>query len=321
MPAWTDNIAQHVDDWVAAYPWIKGGAVVIEVGDVAQILWFMQTGWNGHSFNTTHGVISNECPWTFSQLKTLIDRFHYNGVSVILGIIGFVKPAPDWSNSDIWGWINQTHRELLFTHADGSLYGISNNKYVYPAPLNWFANFSSDDSVSGAMKGETVYDLFTRRLGQIIDAGLQWDGIFGSEGWGSVGNWGGGSNSEWIDASENAINQWINSEIKFHPTPFPSEWTSYTLSQKVAWIQQNANLDWRGYWGYRYATDLFANIHDLIQSKRPAQWFVGIIFSPDSTWMADNRAATWGGWSQCVGYNATWLAEFCSSFNIFVLHR
>jgi len=312
MPNWTNDIKENVDQWIQNYPWIEGGAVVIEVGDVAQILWFNQLGWQGHSFNTTYGVISNECPWTFDQLKTLIDRFHDHNVKVVLGIIGFAKPGWDWSNSDSWGWINNTHRELLFTHPDGSKYGIENNQFTSPAPLNWFANFTSDDLTSGAKKGQTLYDLFSTRLGEMIDAGLQWDGIFGSEGWGSVGIIGGGSNSVWIDASEAAVDQWTNSPALFHPKSFPPDWETYTLMQKITWIQNNANTDWRGYWGYRYAKDLFANVHDTIQSRRPAQWFVGDIFSPDPSWMDPKRGATWGGWSPEVGYNSTWLGEYCS---------
>jgi hypothetical protein len=313
MPQWTNDINGNVDNWVRSYPWIEGGAVVIEVGDVAQILWFNQSGWKGHSFNTTNGVISNECPWTFNQLQTLIDRFHYHNVRVVLGIIGFAKPGSDWTNSDIWGWVNATRRELLFKHPDSSIFGIKNNQFFSPAPLNWFANFTSYDPASGATKGQTLYDLFITRLGETIDAGLQWDGIFGSEGWGSVGILGGGSNSTWIDASADALDQWTNSPEMFHPKGFPSDWTNYTALQKVTWIQNNANMDWRGYWGYRYAKDLFANVHDMIESKRPSEWFVGDIFSPDVSWMDPNRGATWGGWSSEVGYNATWLGKYCSS--------
>jgi hypothetical protein len=308
MPSWTGNINQSVDAWVRNYTWIEGGAVIIDVEDPAPILWFNQKGYGGYVFNTTYGTWS-ACEWTFAQLEQLINRFHYWNVRVILGITAITKNATgsDWV-SNIYNWAVNNH--LVYTHPDGSEFLSAEGGYS--APLDWFANFSSNDPASGAIKGETVYQLFETRLGQMINAGLQWDGIFGSEGWGSVGNWLATDNS-FIDATANAVNQWANSSLSFHPSAFPpSSWSSKTLSQKVKWIQANATSQWCGYWDMRYARDLFKGVHDVIQADRPAQWFVGDMFSPDDTWMSGGGSG-WGGWFQGVGYNSTYLAQYCSS--------
>lgn len=310
MPPWTWNVEQEVDWWVGNHSWIKGGVVLIDVEDVAPILWFNQAGYDGYRFATTEGTWS-ACDWTFNQLKTLIDRFHYHDVKVVLSIIGFAKPRPDWG-SGIWNWINSSHRELLFTRRDDTCYGISGNSYSYPAPLNWFANFTSDDSASGAMAGTRLADLFCTRLEEMINAGLEWDGIFGSEGWGSVGNWGGGAANRWIDASYQLINEWGNASSEFHPAGFPPEsWGSRNNIQRADWINANANSYYRGYWGMRYAK-FFRQVHDTIESVRSSGWFFGLLFTPDGTWMDQSRSTTWGGWSPCVGYNATYLAEYCA---------
>jgi hypothetical protein len=295
-----------VDLWVQNYTWIEGGAVLIDVEDPAPILWFNQAGYGGYKFNTTYGTWS-ACGWTFAQLEQLINRLHYWNVRAVLSITAICKnlTGSNWS-SNIYNWA--VSRNLVFTHPDGTQFLSAEGGFS--APLDWFANFSSNDSVSGATKGETVYQLFETRLGQMISAGLQWDGIFGSEGWGSVGSWTSTGNS-FIDATPNAVNQWGNS-TGYHPT-LPLSWSSKTFSQKVAWIQANYTVSWAGYWGMRYARDLFKGVHDLVQSLRPAQWFVGDIFSPDSTWQDPTTGTTWSGWSISVGYNSTWLAKYCSS--------
>jgi hypothetical protein len=311
MPDWQWNTVKEVDWWVANHTWIKGGAVLIDVEDVAPILWFNQPGYNGYKFTTTQGTWSTN-GWSFQQLKTLIDRLHYHQVKVVLAILGFAKPKPDWA-SGIWEWISSTHRELFYTRRDGSLYGISNNAYSYPAPLAWFKNFTSDDTASGAKAGTRLIDLFVTRLQDMIRAGLEWDGIFGSEGWGSVGVWGGGASYQWIDASAQLINEWASAPSEHHPSGFPpTGWNSWTNLQRAEWINSNANPQFREYWGMRFARDFFKKQHDAIKAVRPSESFFGVLFTPDDTWMDQSRESSWGGWSPDVGYNATYLAQYCS---------
>jgi hypothetical protein len=308
MPNWRSNISAEVTEWVATQPWVKGGAVIIDVEDVAPILWYNQDGYNGYIFNNTYGTWS-ACGWTFSEIETLIDSFHANNVRVVLGITAICKDSINsaWS-SNVYQWIANEHPELAFTHPNGELYLSAEGGHS--APLNWFANFTSDDSVSGAIKGESVVQLFDTRLTEMINAGLEWDGIFGSEGFGSVGVWGGpnASNATFIDATAQSMNKWAS----WTSIMLPNEWSNMDTDEHIQWVMKNASMNYQEFAGYMFASNLFAPIHDTIQAVRQSSgFFVGLIFSPDETWQDTKRSALWGGWSPEVGYNATFLAEYC----------
>lgn len=306
MPDWTNDIDTNVDWWVENHSWVKGGAVIIDVEDIAPILWFNQAGYEGYKFNTTHGTWSST-GWTFIQLRQLIDRFHYNNVSVILGIIGFAKsPTASCWSSNIWGWIYNNHPELFFLKDNNEYFGVSNGDYSFPAPINWFAKFSSEDNVSGAIKEENIVNLFNRRLKEMINSGLEWDGIFGSEGWGSVGSWG-----QTIDASYQLTTEYG----KWTTLELPTDWEGMTGIQRLSWIKQDVDYqkDFGAWAGYMYAANVFKPMHDTIKSIRESSgFFVGLLFSPDQSWQDRERNSEWGGWSQNVGYNSTYLAEYCS---------
>jgi hypothetical protein len=457
------NINQTVDNWVASNSFMEGGALVLEMSDPAPVFWFNKAGYNGYVFTPTSGTWWT---WSFNQLKSLINRFHYHNIKIILGLTGFAKPAPDWT-SDIYNWINNNHQEFWYTYRDGSKFdwfaGLNG------APIAWLKNYTTNDTPSGAVAGQRLIDVFCTRLGEMINAGLQWDGIFGSEGWNSVGNWGGGSSSEWIDASPQMVDEWANASSEHHPSDFPptyttiglgdpvdeglwnekggdikwasnwqvqldgniismkaylqassgtanvklgiysgtssvpnallgttnavsvnttamwrtwtfpsnisvtagewvwfsvisdatlkiymeyeqsthgnndaysdgfsnpfgtntvifsdkamhiyvnytmaESWSSWSNSAKVDWINNNANPQWRGYWGMRMAIDFHRQLAEVFVDNRPAAWVFGHLFTPDDSWQDSTQGSSWGGWSQSVGYNATWLGIYCS---------
>lgn len=306
MPSWDQNggIKHNVDLWVRNYTWIKGktagtgGAVIVDVEDPSPILWWGAAGYNGHVFNATYGTWS-ACGWTFSQLKDLIDEFHYWNVSVILSITGFLKNSDGGWQSNVADWCINTHPELLYVRPDGSIY------HTNPTPLAWIKNFTSNDPASGATAGQRVIDVFCSHLTEMCTAGLHWDGIFGSEGWGSVGNWLDGDDTSWIDASPQCINEYGN----WTSVALPINWNTLSVADRVHWIMANASIDHAGWGGYMYARYVFKAAHDAFNTTDP--FFIGAIFSPDDSWQ-DGQGAWWGGWSQSVGYNATYLAQYCS---------
>jgi hypothetical protein len=221
-----------VDNFVTRYPDANGIIMTDTRNDFLAVL-----GYTGYSANKKWGSEGI----TLGQIKNAIDRFHYHGWKVILCVgfgwanAGFLKSI----NDELWLYLNNTHRELNFANASGSLRGVQGpdgtglSDYSYP---DYFANYTTPDAARNIPAGASVGELYATRLKQMISDGIQWDGWFGSDGWGGLNiegfywltgysaygtaDYAPGGVSQWVSGTENEINQWANSS--YAPKSFPT---------------------------------------------------------------------------------------------------
>ena len=294
--------ANDVDQYVAEHPW--GNAIMLTDGSEGILNIVSYTGYDpSKAFGLDNW---GRVGITHAQLKEVIDRFHYHGWKVIYSAANTpTKTGTPW----IWHYINDTHRELAFTSGNGKKVGLEGadgdpSKKLIP---NLFGIYSTADIERNISVGERLIDVYTDRLRKMIqDRAFEWDGWFGVDGWiGFPGGWSGqlwwlastddpwgkwigtGSNSSWVDASYQAIDEWGNS--MYVPAGFPPVgWESLSNTQRAWWIQHNANLEWWEYWMDCFAR-MYAQIRQVFVDTRPEEWYVGTILSVDtsSTW-ADN---------------------------------
>lgn len=167
-----------INSWVDNYIANHNYATAVTLSDMHQYgIW-----WYGYSFSKTSGIWMG---WTYQQLKTMIDRFHYNGWKV-----GLESTGVAWNNQEEYNYITEKHPELAFTDGNGlRATGIDNTAKSTKNPgynrviPDFFAKFATNDPVNNIPIGTRLIDLYTTRLEQMIDEGLEWDFWFGTDGW------------------------------------------------------------------------------------------------------------------------------------------
>lgn len=144
----------EINSWVDSYVANHSYATAVTLVDLLQHgVW-----WYGYSFSNTSGTWMG---WSFQQLKTMINRFHYNGWNVGLETTGVA-----WNNQQEYNYITKQHPELAFTDANGlRATGIDNitastknpgSNRVVP---DFFAKFSTDDPINNITAGTRLIDL------------------------------------------------------------------------------------------------------------------------------------------------------------------
>lgn len=258
------NITKWVDNYVAEHSY--GTAVTL--CDMHQYgVW-----WYGYSFSQSSGKWMG---WTFSQLKTMIDRFHYYGWQV-----GLESTGVAWSGQEEYNYINNLHKELAFTDANGMRVTGSNN----PSNLeksgtvvpDFFKKFTSDDPTNNIPVGTRLIDLYCTRLEQMIRGGLEWDFWFGTDGWNGF-LWNGyrwqwtGSKSTTYSFSLQETDEWANDTTINRP----AEWYTWDNIQRADWIVNDsaARGDWFEYWQDRFSR-MYAQIRQaFINAGRPGPFY------------------------------------------------
>ncbi len=310
--AWIGSLvtAADVDAYVAEHPWGTGILLTDLSSGILSVISY--TGWNEtQRWQGTYGGI------TYAQLKEVIDEFHRLGWKVIYS----PGNTPKSNDRYLYDYLVQQHPELIAVAGNGNRYD-----QIHPGTVmvNFFANYTTEDPARNITVGARLSDLYYQRLSQMIsDGSFQWDGWFGVDGWngftiqGMYWLWGtaqpfgryiGISDlSKWYYGDDQSISEWAAST---YASGLPSNWTSYSSSQKINWIttNANANLQWWQYWQDRYA-QFYGQINQIFDT-RPSDFKVGSIISQDlsSTW-ADN-----GGNNPVGMENLTAFAQH-NSFN------
>jgi hypothetical protein len=177
----TMNIATWVDNYVSIHSY----ATAVTLSDMHHYgIW-----WYGYNFSETQGTWMG---WTFGQLKTIIDRFHYHGWHVGLETTGVA-----WTDQEEYNYITKLHPELAYTDANGyRATGIDNATNLTKNPgynnviPDFLAKFATDDPVNNITAGTRLIDLYNQRLSQMIQEGLEWDFWYGTDGWNGFTNQG-----------------------------------------------------------------------------------------------------------------------------------
>jgi len=170
--------AIDINSWVDNYVSNHDYATAVTLSDMHQYgIW-----WYGYSFSKTSGTWMG---WTYQQLETMINRFHYHGWKV-----GLESTGVAWNNQEEYNYITEKHPELAFTDGNGlRATGIDNSAKSTKNPgynrviPDFFAKFATTDSVNNIPTGTRLIDLYTTRLEQMIAEGLEWDFWFGTDGW------------------------------------------------------------------------------------------------------------------------------------------
>lgn len=292
-------VPPNITSWVNSFVANHSYATAVTISDMHSYgIW-----WYGYNFSKTSGTWMG---WTFDQLKTLIDRFHYHGWKVGIETTGIA-----WYGQQEHDYITTEHPELAFTDADGSLAtgvsttGQKNPGYdcVIPDP---FAKFGTPDSAKNITAGTRLIDLYTTRLTQMIKDGLQWDFWFGTDGWNGFNNqgyyWNTATKSSCYSFSRQEENEWGNWTSA---GMLPSNWASENITQRANDITQNSTRinNWWYYWQIRFA-QMYAQIRQaFIDAGRPGPFYlIGTV---------DESSSPIGGNLSPVGmYNLTLLAEY-----------
>ncbi|MGA2385900.1 MAG: hypothetical protein ABSG33_05160 [Candidatus Bathyarchaeia archaeon] len=311
---WIDSLTSPsaVDAYVAAHPWGTGIIMTDYSSGILSVISY--TGWNAsQSWEGPYGKI------TYAQLKSVIDEFHRLGWKVIYS----PGNTPTTSDAYIYNYLTLQHPELIAVSGSGVRYD-----QLHPGTVmvNFWADYATPDPARNIPAGACLATLYVQRLSQMIsDGSFQWDGWFGIDGWNGLTNqamywvWstnqpfgrliGTGSLSDWFYGDGQSIASWASSS---YAVGLPSNWASYTTSQKISWITTNDNLQWWQYWQTRFA-QLYAQINQIFNS-RPSSFYVGTIISQDlsSTW-ADNGINNPTGME-----NLTMFAQY-NSFSLYYI--
>lgn len=266
------GVPSNINNWVDSYVSNHSYATAITISDMHQYgVW-----WYGYSFKPSSGTWMG---WTFVQLKTLIDRFHYHGWRVGLETTGIA-----WNSQQESNYIKNNHNELAFTDANGMrATGIDNSGNYEKNPgsgnviPDWFAKFTSDDPTNGITAGSRLLDVYTARLKQMILDGLQWDFWFGTDGWNGFNlqgyNWNSATKSNCYSFGLQEENEWGNWTSA---SMLPSNWGSLNNIQRADAITQNSTRlnNWWYYWQVRFA-QMYAQIRQVfIDAGRPGPFYL-----------------------------------------------
>lgn len=298
------NPSGNINAWVDSYVANHTYANSIVLTDMHQYgIW-----WYGYTFSKTSGRWMG---WTFNQLKTLIDRFHYHGWKVGLGSTGVA-----WDNQEEYNYIKNNHKELAFTDANGMrATGISNPSNLEKNPSygnvipDFFKNFTTTDTTNNIPAGTRLIDLYTTRLKQMILDGLQWDFWFGADGWNGFNiqgyYWNTPTKSSCYSFSLQEEYEWGNWTS---PSMLPSGWGTMTNIQKADAITQNSTRlnNWWYYWQTRFA-QMYAQIRQaFIDVGRTGPFY--LIGSADMS----SEPAGGGNLSPTGMYNMSLLEKYNS---------
>lgn len=292
----------NISSWVDSYVDNHSYANAITLGDMHQYgIW-----WYGFTFSNTHGTWMG---WTFQQLKTLIDRFHYHGWTVGLESTGIA-----WDGQEEYTYISEEHPELAFTDAHGmKATGVDNTTALTKNPgdnkviPDFFAKFATTDNTNNIPKGTRVIDLYTSRLGQMINDGLTWDFWFGTDGWNGFDIQDYLWNSETANNCYSFSTQEIDEYSQWTTLSLPDNWASVNQTQKANIIISNQTFsdDWWYYWQMRFA-QMYSQIKQVFitQGRTGPYYLIG---------SADLSSQYNGGNLGPKGmYNMSLLAEFNS---------
>jgi hypothetical protein len=239
------NINAWVDSYVANHTYAN--AVTLVDMHMYGILWY------GYSFKNGTGTWMG---WTFQQLATLINRFHYWGWKV-----GIESTAIAWYGQQEYNYIETQHPELAFVLANGKSAATLDAGTNDLIP-DFFANYTTPDTTNNIPAGSRLIDVYTTRLTQMIEGGLHWDFWFGTDGWNGFTNegyyWDSSTASSCYSFSRQEENEWGNA------TPAsmrPSNWASLNTTARANVIISNSTRlnNWWQYWQIRFA-QMYAQI-------------------------------------------------------------
>ncbi len=260
------EIENHVDTFVLNHPHVTA----VTIMDMHQYgIW-----WYGYSFNKNDGKWMGA---SFIQIKTMIDRFHYHGWQVGLETTGIA-----WNNQEEYNYITKLHPELALTDANGfratgiddSIKLTKNPGYNRVIP-NFFAKFATDDIVNNITKGTRLIDLYTNRLSQLIQDGLEFDFWFGTDGWNGFNMQGYYWNSP-IASSCYSFDEQLEYEYgNWSQAILPKNWDIMNQVQKANAIISNQTIldNWWFYWQNRFA-EMYSQIRQVfIDTGRPGPFY------------------------------------------------
>jgi len=212
--------------------------------------------WYGYNFSQTQG---NWMGKNFTQIKAVIDRFHYHNVAV-----GMDTTCIAWDYQEFWYYMINDHPELAFTDGNGLLasnHTSATTKIVDYHKLvpNMQAKYTTPDIVNNITVGTRLRDVYTTRLQQMIQDGLEWDYWFGTDGWngfniqayyfGSLATSSTTSNTYSFSVqSLNEFGNWSNAIL-------PANWNTMNQTQKASAILADDAIlaNWWWYWQDAYA--------------------------------------------------------------------
>lgn len=270
------NITQYVDWYVGNYTFAQNMIVVLsDLHPEAMIKYPKE-------FNQTCGAWDGT-GWSWVQIKALIDRFHSYGWKVWMSTTGIA-----WDNQWMYNYITQQHPELTFADANG--YRANNgepaapvgntlgNKSVWYNCLipDFWAKYATSDSNLGIATGSRLIDIMTTKLGQMIAAGLQFDGWEPTDGWNgwNLQGYNFPDFTNPIDSysfSPQETDEWANDTTSGYGLPtigIPSGWNGWNITQRSSWILYTANNLWHEWWCYRFS-QMYLEIKNAIKNNNP----------------------------------------------------
>lgn len=295
-----ESIIEKVDNFVENHPYITA----VTISDMHQYgVW-----WYGFSFSKTEGTWMGV---TFTQLKTMIDRFHHYGWKVGLETTGIA-----WNGQQEYNYITNEHPELAFTDANGlratgidNITALTKNPGYNKVIPNFFAKFATDDPINNISAGSRLIDIYTERLTNMIKDGLDWDFWFGTDGWNGVSNQGYYWNSATANKCYGFSVEEQNEFGNWSKAILPINWDNMNQTQKAYATISNQTIlnNWWYYWQIRFA-QMYAQIKQaFIDAGQTADTF-HTIGSADISSAPGNP-----GYLCAAGmYNMSLLAEYNS---------
>lgn len=273
------NISRFVDWYVGNYTF--GHSMIVVLGDfhIGGILQYPL------QFNSTHGTWPGT-GWTLNQLETLTEQFHAHGWKVWWG-----GTAIAWNGQWEYNYITQQHPELAFCDANG--YRANNINGGDPAgntPGNktvgynclipdFWAKYATADTALNISAGLRLIDVISTRLGQIIAAGLTFDGWYPSDGWNGFNmqgyNFPGGTNpARSYSFSLQEESEWATDSVSgfgLSSIGQPSGWNSWNMTQRANWVlnSKTASTAWHEWWCYRFSK-MYLQIKNAIVDNNPS---------------------------------------------------
>jgi hypothetical protein len=286
------SINAQVDSFVSSHSY----ATAVTISDMHQYgIW-----WYGYTFNKNNGTWMGV---TFAQLKTMIDRFHYNGWKVGLETTGVA-----WNGQEEYNYIESKHPELAFINANGAsaavTYAGTNN--LIP---DFFAKFATPDTINNIPVGTRLIDLYSTRLTQMIKDGLQWDFWFGTDGWNGFNMQGYYWNTQTADQCYSFSAQEENEFAGWSGATLPLNWASMSQTQKANAIITNQTIlnNWWFYWQTRFAQMYLQIKQAFLNAGEPASDF-HVIGSAD----VSSEPGGSGNLGPVGMYNMSLLAQYGS---------
>lgn len=259
---------QDIESWVDSYVANHQYAKAVTLSDMHQYaVW-----WYGYDFRSDSGTWMG---WTFSQLRTLLDRFHHYGWKV-----GLESTAIAWEDQDEYYYV-QRHKEIAFTDANGMrATGIDDSLNFEKNPgrnkiiPDWFRNFT--DSLRG-ITNQRLIDVYTTRLRQMVLDGLEWDFWFGTDGWNGLNlqgyTWSLSNKNDFYSHSPQEQSEWGNWTSS---SMLPQSWnTMDSIARANSIIDNSTRLNnWNSFWQTRFS-QLYAQIRNaLVNAGRPGPFYL-----------------------------------------------